>query len=116
MEIVVRDESTDDHLAIRSVTEDAFSNCPLGHHGEADLIERFRTEAKEFISLVACVDECIVGHALFTPANVVFDQQKHFAFVDSAFHPVFVQLVELFSSVTGSPFGSTVLGPFGSFV
>ena len=65
-EIVIRDERPGDELAIREVTIAAFSESDFGHHGEADLVDSLRCSPST-LSLVACTNERIVGHILFTP-------------------------------------------------
>jgi putative acetyltransferase len=62
---VIRDERSPDAPAIRAVLEAAFSQAL-----EADLVDRLRTACRDRISLVACDDDRIVGHILFTPAII----------------------------------------------
>ena len=68
--LTIREETVGDHEAIRHVTAQAFMASEFGHNGEADLIDGLRENAGEFFSYVACEDDRIVGHILFTPVNV----------------------------------------------
>lgn len=62
-EIVIREEGPGDAAAIREVHEEAFESDV-----EADLVDALRETCTERISLVALVDEMIVGHILYSPA------------------------------------------------
>ena len=62
---VIRDERLPDAPAVRAVLEAAFSQAV-----EADLVDKLRVACRERISLVACDDDRIVGHILFTPALI----------------------------------------------
>jgi predicted N-acetyltransferase YhbS len=70
MEIVIRKERPGDEDSIRDLTAQAFATSELGHHGEAQLIDRLRASCAEMISLVAEIDDHVVGHILFTPAVI----------------------------------------------
>ncbi len=69
---MIRAETATDHSSIRHVNEAAFGGAE-----EADLVEALRTEGVVLLSLVAEVDDRIVGHILFsrmsieTPAGAV---------------------------------------------
>jgi putative acetyltransferase len=63
--IGIRAETTEDHDAIRRVNELAF-----GRPNEADLIDSLRANARPYVSLVAFVDEQVVGHIFFSPVSV----------------------------------------------
>lgn len=63
--IVVRTETTDDHKSVWRVNEIAF-----GQRNEADLVDALRANARPYISLVAVVDEQVVGHIFFSPVSV----------------------------------------------
>ena len=65
-EIVVRAESVGDVEAVRRVNVLAF-----GQEDEAQIVDRLRERGVDLISLVALVDEQVVGHALFSPVDVV---------------------------------------------
>jgi putative acetyltransferase len=64
--VTVRHEMSDDFPAVREVNTSAF-----GGRGEADLIDRLRDRGAVTLSLVAVRDGTVVGHAFFTPVDVV---------------------------------------------
>lgn len=68
--VSIHHEQPADSGAIRAVVEAAFSSSALGHHGEADLVERLCQACPETLSLVAKHEEHVVGHVLFSPAAV----------------------------------------------
>jgi predicted N-acetyltransferase YhbS len=68
--IQIRSEQPDDIDAIRQVVVEAFEKSPLGHHGEADLVDAIRATQPGCISLVAIKDGTLVGHLLSSPATV----------------------------------------------
>lgn len=59
----IRREVPGDALQVRRVNELAFEGT-----AEADIIDRLREKCSESVSIVAMVDNQIVGHILFTPA------------------------------------------------
>jgi putative acetyltransferase len=63
--IVVRTETIKDHESIRRVNELAF-----GRQNEADLVDALRANACAYVSLVAVVDEQVVGHIFFSPVSI----------------------------------------------
>lgn len=74
--IIIRQEQTGDHGAIKEITRLAFQQDE-----EADLIDRLRSNEQAFIqelSLVAAIGPEIIGHILFTEINIVDDNQKEF--------------------------------------
>ncbi len=62
---MVRAETIEDGDAVRRVNELAF-----GRSNEADLVDLLRQNAHPHISLVAIVDEQVVGHIFFSPVSV----------------------------------------------
>ena len=64
--ITVRHESTADAPGVRRVNEEAF-----GGPAEAILVETLRKRGAVALSLVAVEDAVVVGHILFTPAEIV---------------------------------------------
>ena len=62
--ISVRFEQPDDAAGIRETNEQAFGT-PL----EASLVDALRS-AEDYLSLVATIDEQVVGHILFTPVTL----------------------------------------------
>lgn len=63
--ILVRAETTEDHDAIHRVNELAF-----GQRNEADLVDALRVNASPYFSLVAVIDEQVVGHIFFSPVSI----------------------------------------------
>ena len=63
--MTVRTESTKDDESVRRVNELAFEQP-----NEADLVDALRANAHPFISLVAVVDEQVVGHIFFSPVSI----------------------------------------------
>lgn len=63
--ILIRSETFEDHGFVRRVNELAF-----GRGNEADLVDALRVNARPFISLVAVVDEQVMGHIFFSPVSV----------------------------------------------
>lgn len=66
----IRPEQPSDEQAIRHVLEQAFAP----RQQEANLVEALRQQPQGQISLVAVLDETIVGHILFTPAEIMPQQ------------------------------------------
>ena len=62
---MIRAESKDDYAGVRRVNEMAF-----GRANEAGLVEALRPAANPQISLVAVLDDQIVGHIFFSPVSV----------------------------------------------
>lgn len=63
--IVIRAETIEDQSEIRRVNELAFARP-----NEADLVDALREKAAPIISLVATLDEKVVGHIFFSPVTV----------------------------------------------
>ena len=63
--MTIRTESTKDNESVRRVNELAFEQP-----NEADLVDALRASARPFISLVAVVDEQVVGHIFFSPVSI----------------------------------------------
>ncbi|NTW37731.1 MAG: N-acetyltransferase [Syntrophobacteraceae bacterium] len=63
--IVIRDEQTCDCAQVRLLNELAF-----GRPEEADIVDRLRVRCKDLLSLVALVEDRVVGHVLFSPTAV----------------------------------------------
>lgn len=67
---LIRPEVRSDHDAVREITAAAFASSAYGHNGEADLVDRLRENCDDLISLVAVLDEAVVGHVLFSPLTI----------------------------------------------
>jgi len=66
--IRIRAETTEDHESIRRVNTLAFAR-----NNEADLVDALRENARPHISLVATLDDKVVGHIFFSPVSVECD-------------------------------------------
>jgi putative acetyltransferase len=65
MPVLIRDEQPGDVLSIRDVNVQAFE-----HEQEANLVDALRSGDGVLLSLVAAVNERVVGHILFSPIVV----------------------------------------------
>jgi putative acetyltransferase len=65
MTITIRDETPSDIAAVRTVNERAF-----GTPEEACIVDAIRSNCDDIISLVAEADGAVVGHILFSPADI----------------------------------------------
>lgn len=74
--IEIRYEQPGDEAAIHKVTSLAFESSEFGHNGEAGLVDKLRAEGAASISLVAEIDNRIVGHVLFSPASIEWDSRR----------------------------------------
>jgi putative acetyltransferase len=63
--MIIRREEPHDQAAIRHVNEQAF-----GGTGEASAIDALRNRGVVTLSLVAMIDDHVVGHLFFTPATI----------------------------------------------
>jgi putative acetyltransferase len=68
--ILIRAETFQDHQSIRRVNEFAFVR-----RNEADLVDALRANARPYVSLVAVVDEQIIGHIFFSPVSLESDAE-----------------------------------------
>ncbi len=71
----IREEKASDHKAIRRVLEEAF-----GQPDEAFLVEKLRKNPvfNPQLSLIATIDEIIIGHILFIPVEIIDERGNHF--------------------------------------
>jgi putative acetyltransferase len=65
MRIDVREERPEDSSAIRDVNRRAF-----GRDEEADIVDALRANGAVSLSLVATVDDLVVGHILYSPVLI----------------------------------------------
>ena len=68
--VTIREEQPSDIAPIREVVTRAFGESELGHHGEAQAVDRLREACPEATSLVAELSGKVVGHILFTPVVI----------------------------------------------
>lgn len=67
----IRDEQQEDLPGIREVNLKAFNS-----QGEADVVDLLRASCSVFISLVATHKKKVIGHILFTPAQLIISEKK----------------------------------------
>ena len=63
-----RGEADSDLAAIAAVTQEAFRGRPFAAGDEADVIDRLRAKGALSLSMVAMLDQAIVGQITFSPA------------------------------------------------
>ena len=63
--VTIRAERDDDHRAVFELNQDVFAT-----DAEARLVDALRSAAIPAISMVAEVDDAIVGHIFFSPVTV----------------------------------------------
>ncbi len=63
--MVIREEQPGDEAAVREV-----NRCAFGQDQESALIDALRTNGGVLLSLIAEVDDRVVGHILYSPARV----------------------------------------------
>jgi putative acetyltransferase len=67
--VEIREEQSDDHAAVRDVNDEAF-----GQPDEGRLVDVLRSRGGVTLSLVAVEKGKLVGHALFSPVEIVSDE------------------------------------------
>ena len=67
---MIRSETDADVSAITEVTVAAFKTLEISNHTEQFIIEALRAANALVVSLVAEVDECVVGHIAFSPVTI----------------------------------------------
>ncbi|MEL7121554.1 MAG: N-acetyltransferase [Bacteroidota bacterium] len=78
MKFIIRQETATDHQEVFKLTEEAFLTMPYSDHTEHFLVERLR-KSSAFIpelSLVAVLEDKIVGHILLTKVMLVNGTEK----------------------------------------
>jgi putative acetyltransferase len=65
--MIIRKETTSDIEAISQVTIAAFRTLPISNQTEQFIIEALRAAGALTLSLVAEIDERVVGHVAFSP-------------------------------------------------
>jgi len=68
--ILIRDETKDDAAVITEVTVAAFESLDISSHTEQFVIEALRSAKALTLSLVAEVDDRVVGHIAFSPVAI----------------------------------------------
>jgi putative acetyltransferase len=67
--MIIRNENPSDYYSISDLTEQAFKDHPISDNTEHFIIDALRAAGALSISLVAEVDEEVVGHVAFSPVN-----------------------------------------------
>jgi len=67
--MIIRKETAADIEAITEVTIAAFKTLPISNHTEQFIIKALRSADALTISLVAEIDERVVGHIAFSPVS-----------------------------------------------
>jgi len=75
----IRAEGDSDFEVIRAITEVAFREMPYAGGDEQDVIDRLRAAGALSLSLVATIEEEVVGHVAFSPALAGDHSQPWFA-------------------------------------
>ncbi len=68
--MIIRNETKSDIEAIAEVTKTAFMTCPYGAHTEQFITNALRAAGALTVSLVAEIDENVVGHVAFSPVTI----------------------------------------------
>lgn len=68
--VLIRDETPEDVVAITEVTAAAFDTLDVSNHTEQFIIEALRAAGALTISLVAEIDGLVVGHIAFSPIEI----------------------------------------------
>lgn len=63
--MIIRQETREDNKSVHALNELAF-----GQSLEADIVDKLRNNCDDVLSLVAVENERIVGHILFSPAEI----------------------------------------------
>lgn len=69
-ELTIREATSADEALIGEVVRLAFESSAHGHHGEANLHSTAQQSGIPRLSLVACLNQQVVGHILFTAATL----------------------------------------------
>jgi len=75
-QVVIRREEDDDYSAVNNVLTSAFESNEEGQVEEAALVKRLRKDSsfKPEFSLVAILNEELIGHVLLTDIDIVLDK------------------------------------------
>ena len=68
--IIIRNEIDADVDAITEVTVAAFKTLEISNHTEQFIVEALRANNALTVSLIAEVDEHVVGHVAFSPVTI----------------------------------------------
>lgn len=68
--LIIRDESRADHATISHVIEQAFKDQQYSSHTEQFIVHALRDEQQLTISLVAVLNQDVVGHIAISPVSI----------------------------------------------
>ncbi len=68
--MIIRKETQADHEAISDVTIEAFKTLPVSNHTEQFIITALRGAGALTVSLVAEIDNRVIGHVAFSPVVI----------------------------------------------
>jgi len=76
--VIIRKETPEDYDRVIELTEKAFETLEISDHNEGKLVDKLRKAPTfvEELSLVAELNEQVVGHILFTPVVIEKDQHQ----------------------------------------
>ena len=79
MEIILRTEKPEDYEEVVELTELAFKDMPFSSHTEGELVRKLRKGSNfiQELSLVAELEDRIIGHILFTKINIADGEKLH---------------------------------------
>ena len=87
--VSIRDEQPRDYQAISDVTLAAFATMEISHHTEQFIIEALRAADALTLSLVAEIDEKVVGHIAFSPVIISDGTKEWYGLGPVSVHPDF---------------------------
>lgn len=70
LHLVIREESRGDESAIDQVTRDAFRDHPFSQQTEHRIVQALRESGALRLSLVASLEDQVVGHVAFSPVTI----------------------------------------------
>ncbi|MEO0470750.1 MAG: N-acetyltransferase, partial [Bacteroidota bacterium] len=79
MNLIIRQEASEDHEAVFHVIKTAFETAPFSDHSEHFLVQRLR-QSKAFIPELSLVAECdgeMVGHIILTRIEIVEGENRY---------------------------------------
>jgi len=78
-QLILRTEVPADKAVIHALTKLAFADMEHSAGDEQDMIDALRVQGALALSLVAVMDDAVVGHVAFSPAKVSSGEQGWFA-------------------------------------
>lgn len=87
MNFAIRNETAADAPAISAVTTGAFKTLAVSQQTEVFVIEALRAERALTVSLVAEVDDVVVGHVAFSPVRISDGTLNWFVLGPVSVHP-----------------------------